>query len=76
MERIMDIQSAKLELVKLIVSIENPQVIERLIDTIQSDSSDFWNGLSLSTKEEIRLGIEQLELGNKIRFEDFIDRVS
>ena len=72
----MDIQSAKLELVKLIISIENPQVIERLIDTIQSDNSDFWNDISLSTKEEIRLGIEQLELGNKVRFEEFIVRVS
>ena len=72
----MDIQSAKLELVKLIISIENPQVIERLIDTIQSDNSDFWNDISLSTKEEIRLGIEQLELGNKVRFEEFIVLVS
>lgn len=72
----MDIQSAKLKLVKLIVSIENPQVIERLIDTIQSNNTDFWNEISVTTKEEIRLGIEQLELGNRVRFEEFIEKVN
>lgn len=72
----MDLQTSKLELVKLIVEIDNPKVIEKLIDSLKSSQVDFWSELSDSDKEEIQLGIDQLDKGNRISLEDFIRKVS
>lgn len=59
----MDLQTSKLELVKLIVEIDNQKVIERLIDTLKSSKDDFWLDLNDSEKEEIQLCIDQLDKG-------------
>jgi hypothetical protein len=72
----MDLQTSKLELVKLIVEIDNPKVIEKLIDSLKSSQVDFWSELSESDKEEIQLGIDQLDIGNRISLKDFIRKVS
>jgi hypothetical protein len=67
----MDIHASKLELVKLIVNIENPDIIDKLIRFIKSEQEDFWIELNESEKEEIKLGISQLESGQRISLEDF-----
>jgi hypothetical protein len=72
----MDIQTSKLELVQLILNIENKQVIENLISVLNSKNQDFWKDLSPQQKNEIRLGIQQLDAGQRIRLEDFISKVS
>lgn len=72
----MDIQTAKLELVRLIVQIDDPQVIERLLETIGNQKQHFEDILDESVKEEIRLGIRELDNGNRIAFEEFIKGVS
>lgn len=72
----MDIQTAKLELVRLIVQIDDPQVIERLIETIGSQKQQFDDLLDESVKEEIRLGIRELDNGNRIAFEEFFKNLS
>jgi hypothetical protein len=68
----MDIQTSKLELVQLILKIENKQVIENLISVLNSKNQDFWEDLSSQQKNEIQLGIQQLDAGQRIRLEDFI----
>lgn len=72
----MDIESAKLELVKLIVNIDNKRVIDGLIKAIKSGEGDFWPSLSEGVKDEIRLGIKQLDAGQRIRLDEFIAKVS
>lgn len=72
----MDIESAKLELVKLIVNIDNKRVIDGLIKAIKSGEGDFWPSLSQGVKDEIRLGIKQLDAGQRIRLDEFIAKVS
>jgi hypothetical protein len=72
----MDIQTSKLELVQLILNIENKQVIENLISVLNSKNQDFWKDLSPQQKNEIRLGIQQLDAGQRIRLEDFKSKVS
>lgn len=67
----MDIQASKLELVKLIVNIDNPNIIDKLIRFLKSEQEDFWIELTESEKEEIKLGISQLESGQRISLEDF-----
>jgi hypothetical protein len=72
----MDIKTTKLELVKMILGIENPQLINRLKKYLEKETVDFWDELSESEKEEIKLGISQLNDGNKIAFDDFLKKVS
>ena len=72
----MDITTTKLELVKMILGIENPKLINRLKKYLENETVDFWDELSESEKEEIKLGISQLNEGNKIAFDDFLKKVS
>lgn len=50
----MDIQTTKIELVKLILSIDNKNIVEKIFNLIKSEQSDFWNELSRQEQEEIR----------------------
>ena len=72
----MDIQSSKLELVRLIINSNNEKLIENLLKMLKSEQKDFWSELSESEKEEIRLGIKQLDEGERISLDDFIKKVS
>jgi len=72
----MDIQSSKLELVRLIINSNNEILIENLLKMLKSEQKDFWSELSESEKEEIRLGIKQLDEGERISLDDFIKKVS
>jgi hypothetical protein len=72
----MDLQTSKLELVKLIVEIDNQKVIEKLIESLKSTKDDFWLELSDLEKKEIQLGIDQLDNGNRVSLEEFIRKVS
>jgi hypothetical protein len=72
----MDIQATKLELVKLIVNIENGKVIDKLLRVLKSEKEDFWLELSEIEKEEIQIGIKQLDSGNRISIDDFLAKVS
>jgi hypothetical protein len=38
---------------------------------IENDKKDFWNDLSFSEKEEIKQGINDLDEGRRISWEDF-----
>lgn len=44
----MDIQSSKIELVKMILNIENDKFIEKITEFIQKEKVDFWDELSIS----------------------------
>jgi hypothetical protein len=72
----MNLQASKLELVKLIVNIDNQKIIEKLLKVLKSEQEDFWLELSENEKQEIRLGIEQLESGQRISLEDFLKKVT
>ncbi len=72
----MDIQTTKIELVKLILNIDNKSIVEKIFNLIKSEQSDFWNELSRQEQEEIRLGIKQLDAGKRISFDDFLIKVS
>ena len=72
----MDIQASKLELVKLIVNIDNGEVIDKILKLLKSEQEDFWVDLSEKEKEEIRIGIKQLDSGKRISIDDFLAKVS
>jgi hypothetical protein len=72
----MDIQSTKIELAKLILSIDNPSLIAKIKELLTTESSDFWHTLSETEKQEIIFGIDQLDKGQRISFEEFLSKVS
>lgn len=72
----MDIQTSKIELVKMILSIKNEKFIEKITEFIQKEKVDFWNELSLSEQNEIEQGIKELNTGKRVEFNDFLNKIS
>ncbi len=72
----MDLQSSKLELVRLILKIDNQQTINKLTSVLKEQDQDFWDELSAQQKEEIMSGINQLDNGQRISLEEFISKHS
>ena len=72
----MDIQSTKLELVRLIVNIDNPNILNKLVAALRSEDENIELKLTEQEKEEIKLGIQQLDAGQRTSLEDFLKKVS
>lgn len=72
----MDRKMTKPDLVKMILGIENPKLINRLKKYLEKETVDFWDELSEPEKKEIKRGISQLNEGNRIAFDDFLKKVS
>jgi len=72
----MNIHTSKIELVKMILNIENHKFIEKITEFIQKEKVDFWDELSLSEQKEIEKGIEQLNKGKRVEFNDFLKKIS
>ncbi len=68
----MDIQAMKIELAKLILDLESPSLIQKIKDLLIKESSDFWTTLTETEKEEIRIGIKQLNAGQRISFDEHL----
>jgi hypothetical protein len=45
-------------------------------DFIQKGIIDFWDELSMSEQKEIAKGIEELDKGKRIEFNDFLKKIS
>ncbi|PTX59794.1 hypothetical protein C8N46_108104 [Kordia periserrulae] len=72
----MDIQSTKIELVKTILAIENNEFIQKIADFVDKEKVDFWDELSPSQQNEIKEGIQQLEEGKRIAYDEFLKKIS
>lgn len=72
----MDIQTSKIELMKLILDIDNSDFFQQVINFIKNEKSDFWNDLSISEQNEIRKGIQDLDQGNRIPYSEFLKKIS
>ncbi|RLD42325.1 MAG: hypothetical protein DRI89_07535 [Bacteroidetes bacterium] len=72
----MNIETSKIELVKMILNINNPESIEELKNFLSAKSNDFWDDLTLSEKNEIQKGISELDRGERILYTDFLKKIS
>lgn len=72
----MDTQTSKIELAKLILELEDPKLIQKIHMLLLDEGSRFRKSLTEYEKEEIQLGLEQLNRGERISFEDFLKNVS
>jgi hypothetical protein len=72
----MNIQAEKIELVKMLLDTESPEIIESIKNIFKKEnSSDFWNELSLAEQNEIKQGIEELDNGKRISYESFLNKI-
>jgi hypothetical protein len=72
----MNITNTKVELAKFILDIEDPELIKRIHGLLMKEDSDFWVQLSEDEKQEIQLGVSQLDKGKKISFESYMKKIS
>jgi Ca2+-binding EF-hand superfamily protein len=71
----MNIQAEKLELVRKILDTDNPGILSSIKQIFTSSKKvDFWDSLPQSQKEEILKGIEEVENGETVDYEDFIKK--
>lgn len=71
----MNIQAEKIELVKMILETDNPSILSSIKKMLKRDSKkDFWDTLSQSQREDIMKGIEEIENGEIVDYEDFIKK--
>ena len=71
----MDLQASKLELVKMIVNINSQKTIDKLLTVLKTERDDFWFDLSEKEKEEVELGIKQLDNGERIPLDEFFNKI-
>jgi hypothetical protein len=71
----MDIQTSKIELVKLILNTNDHALIEKAYSIIKSESNEQAE-FTQAQIDEIKLGLEQLEEGQGTSFKDFLAKVS
>ena len=60
----------------MIVNIDNQNIINKLLMVLKSEEEDFWLELSDQDRQEIELGISQLDSGQRISLDDFSKKVS
>jgi len=72
----MDTEASKIALVKMILNIENDTFIQRIAKFIKKEKADFWNELSSKEQKEILLGLEQLNSGERVLYDDVLKKIS
>ena len=72
----MDIRTSKIELVKMILNIDNNDFIQKLTEFIKSENTDFWNKLNPAQRSEIKKGIQELDNGKRVSYDDVLKKIS
>lgn len=72
----MDIQTSKIELVKMILDTDNQSLIDQVYSIFKSESKSQKPEFTEDQIEEIKLGLEQLQKGQGISFKDYLNKVS
>lgn len=71
-----DLHKSKIELAKMILSIESEAIIEKIMNLLRSEDIDFWDELTDEQKADIELGIQQADQGLTIPLEDVLKKIS
>ncbi|MGA9326527.1 MAG: hypothetical protein WBV11_03855 [Salegentibacter sp.] len=70
----MDIQSEKIELAKLLLDTEDPEIIYSIKEIFRKKTRDFWDELSPEQQKEIKEGEEEMRAGKTKEYESFISK--
>lgn len=71
----MDIQAENIQLAKLLLETENPNIIESIKKVFKRDKTvDFWDELSQEQKNEIESASNEIEKGEIIDYDSFMQK--
>jgi len=71
----MNIQSEKLKIMKLILETNNPRILESIKKLFnKSTKVDFWETLTQEQKDDIQQGIMDIENGDVVDYDDFMEK--
>jgi len=71
----MDIQTEKLELIKLLLNTDNPGIIQSIRQIFQKEkTTDFWDELSSEQQLEIKQGSSEIEQGKFSDYDSFMSK--
>lgn len=71
----MNIQTEKLEILRMILETENPKILDSIKNIFKRQAGvDFWETIPQSQKEDILSGIQEIENGEIEDYEGFISK--
>jgi hypothetical protein len=71
----MNIQAEKLEIMRMILETDNPFIIDSIKKILNKQGNiDFWNTIPQSQKDDILLGIQEIENGDVVDYDEFIKK--
>jgi predicted transcriptional regulator len=59
----MNLQAEKIQLAKMVLSIENKSIVQQIKDVLYSSKADWWNTISKEEQKVIKEGIADLDNG-------------
>jgi len=72
----MDIQTRKLELMRMILNTNKPSILEKVAMIFEREkTSDFWDNLPDNIKESIEAGIKEADKGDLIPHQEVMKKV-
>ena len=73
----MNIQTEKIAIMKLILETDNPRILESVKGLFnRSKNADFWESLPVDQREDILLGISEIDNGEIVDYEDLMIKFS
>jgi len=72
----MDTKTLKIELTRLILETEDPDLLNRILKDLKKEKTDFWLDLSDDQKAEVEISREQIKKGETEDWDSIIKRVS
>ena len=71
----MNIQAEKIEIMKMILETNNPSILQSVKNVFrESTKTDFWETISQEQKDDILQGVEEIENGEVVDYEDFMKK--
>jgi len=69
----MNIQTEKIELVKMLLNTNDPKIIQSIKQIFKNQgAADFWDELTTEQQAEINQGISEIENGDLVDFDSFM----
>ena len=59
----MNLQAEKIQLAKMILSIENKSIVQQIKDVLHSSKADWWNTISTEEQRAMKQGLHELDNG-------------
>ncbi len=71
----MNLQTEKIQLAKMLLDTENPKILNAVRKIFKTEeSADFWDELSLGQKKEIEAASAEIDSGEIVDYETFMQK--